>query len=239
MHSQLLEPLASLVSRSNPSVLQGGEAVLWRVPHRAHRVGLISTTMRGSEPSSALGPSKVVSESRLNIRLDALLQDVRSQWQAWLRRRLPALDTLHKDIVQDAAGDLVEYVSAQGRAELPDDEIRRIGFTILRRRAADATRRWSSSAGRQVPLTEAFEPAMSGEPGRAEEYRKLLRAVIELMGNLDQESRELLVRGEYPTKGNPAPLSGAHRQKLSRLRHELRSKLVERYRLDVDNILKD
>jgi len=180
-----------------------------------------------------------VSESRLNIRLDALLQDVRSQWQAWLRRRLPALESLHKDIVQDAAGDLVEYMSTRDRADLPDEEVRRIGFTILRRRAADATRRWSSSASRQVSLTEAFEPAVSGELGRAEEYRKLLRAVIELMGSLDQDSRELLVRGEYPTKGDPAPLSGAQRQKLSRLRHELRRKLAEQYRLEVDNILKD
>jgi DNA-directed RNA polymerase specialized sigma24 family protein len=195
--------------------------------------------MTKSESSWALGPSKVVSESRLNNRLDSLLQDVRSQWQAWLRRRLPALDPLHKDIVQDAAADLVEYVSSPDRADLPDDEIRRIGFTILRRRAADATRRWSSAAGRQVSLTDAFEPAVSGDPGRAEEYRKLLRAVIELMGNLDQDSRELLVRGEYPAKGNPTPLSGAQRQKLSRLRHELRRKLAERYRLEVDNILKD
>ncbi len=195
--------------------------------------------MSRSEPSSALGPFKFVSESRLNIRLDALLQDVRSQWQAWLRRRLPALESLHKDIVQDAAGDLVEYMSTRDRADLPDEEVRRIGFTILRRRAADATRRWSSSASRQVSLTEAFEPAVSGELGRAEEYRKLLRAVIELMGSLDQDSRELLVRGEYPTKGDPAPLSGAQRQKLSRLRHELRRKLAEQYRLEVDNILKD
>ena len=195
--------------------------------------------MSRSEPSSALGPFKFVSESRLNIRLDALLQDVRSQWQAWLRRRLPALESLHKDIVQDAAGDLVEYASAQGRADLPDDEVRRIGFTILRRRAADATRRWSSSASREVSLTESFEPAVSGEPGRAEEYRKLLRAVIELMGSLDQDSRELLVRGEYPTKTKPAPLSDAQRQKLLRLRHELRRKLAEQYRLEVDNILQD
>jgi hypothetical protein len=181
-----------------------------------------------------IGPFKFVSESRLNIRLDALLQDVRSQWHAWLRRRLPALEALHKDIVQDTAGDLVEYMSTHDRAELPNEDVRRIGFTILKRRAADATRRWSSSASRQVSLTEAVEPAVSGELGRAEEYRELL-----LMGTLDQESRELLVRGEYPTNGEPAPLSDAQRQKLSRLRHELRRKLAEQYRLEVDNILKD
>jgi DNA-directed RNA polymerase specialized sigma24 family protein len=192
-----------------------------------------------SELPSAFGQTNNVSESRLNTRLDTLLQDVRPQWLAWLRRRLPGAESLHNDIVQDAAGDLLQYVSTDGRSALPDDEIRGLGFTILRRRAADATRRFHSSSALHVSLTETHEPAVSGDSGRPEEYQKLLRAVIELMGSLDTNSRELLVRGEFSARKTLAPLSGAQRQKLSRLRLELRRKLAEQYHLDVESILKD
>src|SRR5436309_1919311 len=81
--------------------------------------------------------------------LDAVLADLRSRWMTWLRVRRRALESVHDDIVQDALADLVQYLSGRGQHLHSTEEIRRIGFTILKRRVADVFRsqtlRWAEA----------------------------------------------------------------------------------------------
>src|SRR5258708_1424264 len=72
-----------------------------------------------------------VREHRLPDRVEAVIKDIRPQWLGWLRRRHARLKLQHEDIVQDAAADLARYVSRVTTRELADEEIRRIGFSIL------------------------------------------------------------------------------------------------------------
>jgi hypothetical protein len=170
-------------------------------------------------------------------RLDTILKEIRPQWMAWLRRRRPGLQSWHEDVVQDAATDLVQHVSAPERRDLSDEDVRRIGFTILRRRAADSFRdkvlSWDSSA-----LDQIADAARGANPEQVQEFTKVLRVVLELLAPLDRKTRNLIAHSQTSSLDD-APLSDAERQRLARLRADLRRQLAERFNIDVKALLKD
>jgi DNA-directed RNA polymerase specialized sigma24 family protein len=171
--------------------------------------------------------------------LDALLKEIRPQWLAWLRRRHAGLAARHEDIVQEASEDLARYLLGVATDERTDAEIRRIGFSILRRRVADVFRERVLAWNASLPLDQVPDTAGHADLERVLEYRTLLRVVMGLLASLDRESRDLIIRGHDPSIPDDIPLSDAERQKLARLRAELRRQLMERFDIDVTGLLKE
>ena len=166
----------------------------------------------------------------------ALFAKLRPRWAAWLRLRHRALGHLHADILQDASVDLVHYLSRNSASAATDEDVARIGFTILRRRVADEFRskalRWAEGAAPDdLPATNP-----STDPEQVLRYTSLLRTVIGQLARLDRASRELLLRGET---GSEAPLTDAQRQRLSRLRTDLRRRLLDELGIDVREFFRE
>lgn len=172
-----------------------------------------------------------------HLQRDALLEELLPRWRRWLSLRYRSLVALHPEIVQDASADLVEYLSRARERTLADDEVRKIGFTILRRRAADAVRSRALEVAEDVPLDSLPTTDPSANPEEVENYARLLRAVVRLLAKLDRPARELLLRGEDGRSGTA--LSDAERQRLSRLRADLRRELAETHGVDVRQFLRD
>ena len=168
--------------------------------------------------------------------LDVVLAELRLRWMAWLHLRRRALESFHAEIVQDASADLLQYLSGRGQRLHSEEEIRRIGFTILKRRVADVFRsqalRWA-----EAPQPDELPSSDPGaDPERVLRYARLLRLVIGLVAKLDRPSRELLMRDS--TIGAPnSPLSDAERQRLHRLRQQLRHEIKEIHGIDVKQYL--
>lgn len=171
--------------------------------------------------------------------IDVQLAKLRPLWMNWLRLRHRSLVHAHDDIVQDATVDLIAYVSKDAQRKRSEEEIRKIGFTILQRRVADRFRagvlEWAEhSQPDELPSTDS-----SSDLDRALAYRKLLRAVMSMLAQLDGPSRDLLLGDEAIGPDAAAPLSAAQRQRLSRLRAELRRQLEEKYNIDVRRLLRE
>jgi DNA-directed RNA polymerase specialized sigma24 family protein len=167
---------------------------------------------------------------------EALFARLLRRWAAWLRLRHRALGHLHADILQDATADLVHYLSRTSPHAVTDEDIARIGFTILRRRIADEFRskalQWAEGAAPDdLPATDP-----STDPEQVLRYARLLRSVIDQLARLDRQSRELLLRRET---GADAPLSDAQRQRLSRLRADLRRRLLDEHGIDVREFFRE
>ena len=134
--------------------------------------------------------------------------------------------------------DLVQYLSGRGQHLHSTEEIRRIGFTILKRRVADVFRsqtlRWA-----EAPQPDELPSSDPGaDPERVLRYARLLRLVIGLVAKLDRSSRELLMRDS--TTGVPdSPLSDAERQRLHRLRQKLRREIEEIHGINVKEFMED
>jgi len=172
-----------------------------------------------------------------STRQNAQLADLLTRWRRWLRLRHRSLESAHEEIVQDASADLVEYLAEPSRRDLPDEEVRRIGFTILRRRVADIFRSRAVRKFEDVPLDVLPATDPSSNPEEVETYVRLLRAVVSIIAKLDGPSRELLLRKEASGGSRDKPLTDAERQRLSRLRTELKRQLAEKYGVNIEQIL--
>lgn len=178
-----------------------------------------------------------MAEEKKPERLDVLHKKLHPRWMAWLRLYHRSLDQVHSEILQDASADLIQYLSRHERSVHSDEDISRIGFTILRRRVADEFRSRTIQWAEDFPMDELPNTDLSNNPEEILRYSNLLRAVIGLMAKLNKPSRELLLRGEYGAVD--VPLSDTERQRLSRLRAELRRQLVEIYGIDIKKFLKE
>src|SRR5881628_3572118 len=79
-------------------------------------------------------------DEALDDRLSRIIAEVTPRWKRWLRVRYGGLEPAHPDLLQEAFTDLVDYLRRAVPAALSDEEIRGIGFVILKRRVADAYR---------------------------------------------------------------------------------------------------
>jgi DNA-directed RNA polymerase specialized sigma24 family protein len=182
---------------------------------------------------TAMNGKKAVPES-----LARQLAQLQSRWLSWLRIRHWALKPLHEEIAQSAVADLLEYVSQRSPAVIPAEELKKIGFTILRRRVADQYRSKVSAWADESVLEELPSADPSSDPEEVLTYSRLLRAVLALIAKLDRPARELLLRDESPSLPRGRPLTEVERQRRVRLREELRRQLTETYGVDLKQFLR-
>lgn len=158
------------------------------------------------------------------------LASLQSDWRKWLRVRHRSIAHLHGDVIQQTVADLLEWL---GRQEQPlsEDDLRRVGFRVLERRAIDAYRddvlQWAG--GPHEPLAEDIHGVDRG-PQESIEYAQLLKAVMDLLARLSPSDRALILRDEIlGDSEKPSALTPAERKRLSRLRQELRDQLRRRH----------
>jgi hypothetical protein len=170
--------------------------------------------------------------------LERVLATAYPRWKAWLRLRHPSLRNFHAEIIQDAATDLTEYARSDRAPTLLDDDLLRIGFKILKNRMVDAYRsktyRWFESLSPdQLPSASP-----SSEPDARLRYAKVLRWVVGYVSRLSRNDRALILGRTELASSEPASLSGANRQRLSRLRAQLRQELLTTRGIDIREYLK-
>ena len=170
--------------------------------------------------------------------LEDILADVYGQWNAWLHLRYSGLAGIHTELLQDAAADLSEYVLKIRNRQLSDAEVRKVGFTILKRRVADVFRAKAIDWVEHLPLDLLPSSDPRSDPEFATRYRKLLRLVVGIVAKLDRHDRDLLLRDSSPGGDKSIAMTVAERQQLRRLREQLRVELRERYGIDVSGYLK-
>lgn len=165
------------------------------------------------------------------------IAELLTAWLSWLRARHPRLDSVHMDIVQQTAADLLQWQTEQLEQSSPD-LLQKIGFRILQRRVADVFRdpvkRWASL---EIPdialLVETSSTASNDEPLHALEADRFIKALIDLLADLEPSDRALLLRAADPAVG-ASPLTIAKRQRLSRLRKQMRRTLRVRHGIDLE-----
>lgn len=137
-----------------------------------------------------------------------------------LRRLLKARYRLvadHDDLVQQTLLDLRDYIGRNDQKEPVD--LRRIAFTILKRRLIDRFRGDAKAAADAVagrapePLAPSTETVVSD--------RQLLFAVLGFIAEMAPQDRDLLLDEASGTE-RAGPMPPAMRQRLSRLRAQLR-----------------
>lgn len=117
--------------------------------------------------------------------------------------------------------DVFEYVTKAGKSTPSEEDIEKIGFTILKRRVGDSFRSQTIRWAEDVPLDLLPSNDPNTDHDRTVRYAKMLRLVIGLVAKLDRRERNLLLRGK-----TSRPMSDAERQQLSRLRRRLREQLA-------------
>lgn len=160
------------------------------------------------------------------------------QWRAWLHLRHRSIAHLHADLAQQAAADLLEWMQVSPKTKLVEEDLRRLGFRILQRRVADTFRtrviEWAHGGGdADIQGEDSVADARAdANPEQAHHYARLLRSVMALLAELAAEDRALLLGDEL---GPPRQArTAAERQRLRRLRAQLREQLMERFGLAVD-----
>ena len=166
-----------------------------------------------------------------------ILQALGPRFRRYLAYHHFALREQHEDIAQAALADTLDYLKAQpGSGAADEDEVARIGFTILKRRIADAfrdnARQWALRHG-----GESDEPSTLGAADSLD-YTRTLRAVVELMATLEPRERDLLAGAALGERFGRAR-SDAERKALSRARAILKERLWSRHRIDLDRLLKE
>ncbi len=170
--------------------------------------------------------------------LENVFAAIYPQWRAWLQLRHPALAFIHAELVQDAAADLTEYVLKLGDRRLSEDDVRKIGFTILKRRVTDAFRSKAIEWVEHLPLDRLPSNDPKSDPEFSTRYTNLLRLAVGLIAKLDRHDRDLLLRDSSPGRPKRLAMSAGERQRLSRLRARLRDELFKAYGIDVRDYLK-
>jgi DNA-directed RNA polymerase specialized sigma24 family protein len=156
-----------------------------------------------------------------------------------LRRRYYSLASFHEDLAQSAIRDAIEYLGQRKELQLSDSELTALCTTILKRRIADLLdhdRRWRSS---EEPAEEAPEAGVDGGSDQMLSYVRVLRAISQLLGEMDPYDRSLLLRDIDPASMglSAEPLGVSDRVKLSRLRKGLRAALLERFGISIQDEL--
>jgi DNA-directed RNA polymerase specialized sigma24 family protein len=147
-------------------------------------------------------------------RLSPLLRD-------HLRARYRLLIHLEQDLVQQTLADLFALLGR--RTALPsDDELSALAFTILKRRVADLFRSEARSRAWQELGSEPLQEAESPSAERVARYRRLMALVLSQIGELPPDDQRLLLADVTPGSSNDA-FSASERQRLSRLRKQLRT----------------
>jgi len=156
-----------------------------------------------------------------------------------LRRRYFSLISSHEDLAHSAIRDLIEYLGYRTELKLSDSELTALCTTILKRRIADLLdhdRRWLTS---DEVVEDAPEAGVDAGSDQVLSYVRVLRAISQLLGEMDPYDRSLLLRDIDPASDElfAEPLSVSDRVKLSRLRKGLRTALLEKFGISIQDEL--
>ena len=157
---------------------------------------------------------------------DAVVHDLVPQLRQFLRARYRLVSD-HDDLVQQALSDLHQYLSEGAFSAKSSQDLTALAFTILKRRIADRFRSEAkhfalsstTHVHSQEPLAPSAETVVS--------YRELLATVIGFIAEMEESDRSLLLN-EAAGPERTAPMPPAERQRLSRLRAQLRNLLQQR-----------
>ena len=169
---------------------------------------------------------------------DELIRSLYVDWNNWLRGRHLRLATSHEELMQDAAAGLTQFLS--NHPNLPDPEIRKVAFTILRRRVADEfksrVREWS-----RTDLSEIENLPDPADPVHQQRISHLLTFVAGFLSEeISADDSALLARYQLAkTSDSLPPLTDAERQRLRRLRLTLRTAIRERFGAEVEDFFKE
>jgi DNA-directed RNA polymerase specialized sigma24 family protein len=175
----------------------------------------------------------LMSESSQQMR-DRLIVTLQALWLNWLRIRHREIRVQHQDLVQDAAEDLIRWIDSRMAKPPTEDEIRAVGFRILQRRVADVFRdkvaHWADIKDSEV---EQIDFSTTANPTKAISHAQLIKALVRLLARLRPDDRDLLLGRELGSVTQDPPVSAASRQRLHRLRSQLRESLLQDYQIDI------
>ncbi|MGO4378547.1 hypothetical protein [Pseudoduganella sp. RAF53_2] len=168
------------------------------------------------------------------------LDELRSALRNYVRKHFPGLHDEADDLTAQAISDLWEYLEKRG--EIPDQPaIRKIGYAILKRRAADIFRKpardWAMSLD-NLSEAEQADPAQP-DAWRAALHRRMLHICVAELADASQEDDLLLsmVAGTGPDQKDA--LDARTRQRLHRLRARLAEAIRRELGEDAKKLLKD
>lgn len=163
---------------------------------------------------------------------DRRLRQVSVALRNYLRRHYRLLSNEHDDLIQQTLADLVQ---AQPAAEgMPEGELTALAYTILKRRLVDRFRLAARDIVDTVEPSALPEPHDEGTFDARMHYRRLLRAVLILVSDLDPAQQALLLEETMPGTGG-GTRSPAQRQQLRRLRELLRRRLLDEFGITIDD----
>lgn len=156
---------------------------------------------------------------------EAAARDIAPQLEQFLRTRYRLVRD-HDDLVQQTLSDLFRYLLNRNASETPPDELRALAFSILKRRVSDRFREEarnfalrSCHPGDHESLAPSTETVAS--------YRELLTTVLGFIAEMNENDRSLLLNEAIGSERALA-MPAAERQRLSRLRGQLRQLLLRK-----------
>ncbi|UTY58323.1 hypothetical protein [Massilia sp. erpn] len=175
------------------------------------------------------------------------LEGLHEALRSFGHHRFPALREEVDDLAAQTLSDVWSYLGGlQGATPLARDEVRKLAFTVFRRRAADLFRRRAQQpllSMEEVP--DAVQTVAEEGPGkeRALLYRRMLRICLAEMAGVNEEDRLLLARvadldSAYVAADHEA-LAPRERQRLRRLRLRLAEAIRREMGEDARQLLRE
>lgn len=168
------------------------------------------------------------------------LEELRAALRNYVRRHFPALHSEIDDLVAQAISDLWQYLAARDGL-LPEGEVRKIAYAIVKRRSIDAFRGVAKTWALQLEaLPEADQAdATVADVGRSLLHRKMLRICIAELADVSDED-DLLLSVVAGTGPDPhGGLDPKARQRLHRLRKRLADAIKRELGEDAKILLRD
>ena len=146
------------------------------------------------------------------------------QLRKFLRARYRLVSD-HDDLIQQVLGDLHLYLVKGALVARSIDDMTALAFTILKRRIIDRFREEAKHFA-YVTKTYATSETVAPSAETVVTYKELLATVMNFMASMNESDRTLLFITTTGTE-RTAPMTPAERQRLSRLRAQLRSLLLQ------------
>jgi hypothetical protein len=156
------------------------------------------------------------------------LTTLRQALRSYGRARFPALRAELDDLIAQTVSDVWECLAAQvdGRATAAPDDWLRLGYTVFRRRAADAYRkaaqRWAIGLDSVADIEQAHLVDQSDVRQRQSLlYGHMLRICLRELADVSERDRQLLAGVAGMADAPGGAMADGERQRLHRLRRRL------------------
>lgn len=157
------------------------------------------------------------------------------------RSRFPSLRDEVDDLVAQTITDLWEYIKYNVETPLDEDAVRKISFSIFKRRAVDFfrrnARRWSLRTDEPAEVEEiGADPVDNAQMILYKKVLKICLAELDLVADEDRVLLSIVVDDEDDAGSARTP---RERQRLHRLRKRLSSAIRKELGEDAKKILRD